>query len=194
MTGPELIPQQTYMEDKSAEIHFPYMEPETVGNSDLSYVKDVLELSGFISYEQLENWNSMEQQPLSPSLFEELESCYHELECYGQPVASNRQLLFDLVNETLQEIIDKSYSYFPKAFDSCSSIRTIKGQNLLECVCKRVNEYQSLRPELDRSLDDVVARDIAKDEYWMNLKWEIVSVAFELEGLIFDELLDEVLC
>ncbi|CAB4312887.1 unnamed protein product [Prunus armeniaca] len=155
-------------------------------DSECNYVKYVLELSGFIGHEDLGTWHSQDQ-PLDPALFKELEACFqHELD---------HQLLFDLVNETLLEVYERSYTYFPRALSLSGCIRPMpKGHHLLDDVWKRVSSYLSLRPEMDQSLDDVVARDLAKGDRWMNLQWDTECVALELEDLIFDELLDEAIC
>ncbi|TQE03237.1 hypothetical protein C1H46_011138 [Malus baccata] len=45
--------------------------------------------------------------------------------------------------------------------------------NIFSMMSGHVRSYLSLRPEMDQSLDDVVARDLAKGDRWMNLQWEI---------------------
>ncbi|KAL5581005.1 hypothetical protein UlMin_013447 [Ulmus minor] len=166
-------------------------------DANYNYIRDLLDVSGFIEDEQPGTWYSLDQ-PLNPLLFKELESCYHqELDYYTEEVEGNcdHQLLFDLVNEILGDINEKSYTYFPRAFSfSCHIRPTPKGHHLLEDVWTKTSTYLSLRPELDQTLDDVVARDLAKGDGWMNLEWDTELVAVELEDLIFDQLLEEVLC
>ncbi|TQE03239.1 hypothetical protein C1H46_011140 [Malus baccata] len=62
----------------------------------------------------------IEHQPLDPTLFKELEDCFqHEPETYEDQVTSgnwDHRLLFYLVNETLLEVYERSYTYFPRAF------------------------------------------------------------------------------
>jgi hypothetical protein len=159
---------------------------------ELNYVREILELSGFNEDEYVGTWYSMDQ-PLDPSVFKELEVRFqHELNFTSN---WDYQLLFELVNETLIDIHETSYTYFPRALSfSGSKHRPMpKGQHLLEDVWKRISSYLSFRPEMDKSLDDVVARDLAKGDRWMNLQWETEYVALELEDLIFEELLDEVI-
>ena len=160
-------------------------------NEGLNYVRHVLELSGFIGDDEAPTWHSIDQ-PLSPALFKQLEDCFdcYEDEITGSYDDHHHRLLFDLVNETLVDMNEKSYTYFPRPF----SRPTPKGNRLLEDVWARTNSHLSLRPEMDKSLDDVLARDLAKRDSWMNLEWEREMVALELEDLIFDQLLDEVLC
>ncbi|KAM2985876.1 hypothetical protein FF2_006221 [Malus domestica] len=190
----------TEIEHKSSITHSSRFVLDKVDDpdSEFSYVRYVLELSGFIGHEQLGAWYSLDQ-PLDPTMFMELEDCFqHKPESYEDQVTSgdsDHRLLFDLVNETLLEVYERSYTYFPRALSFSGSIRPMpKGQHLLDDVWTRVSSYLSLRPEMDQSLDDVVARDLAKGDRWMNLQWETECVALELEDLIFDGLLDEVIC
>ncbi|XP_022755763.1 protein TRM32-like [Durio zibethinus] len=160
------------------------------------YVRDILELSGFIQSDYLQKWYSADQ-PLNPSLFKELETLLHpELECSIEEVGSNcdHQLVFDLVNEALLEISEKSSIYFPKPFSfNCRISLMLKGNNVLQEVWTKVSRNLACEPQSDRSLDDIVARDLAKDTL-LNLQDESEFVALEIEDLIFDDLLDEVLC
>lgn len=170
-----------------------FFQPNITENADFNYIRDILELSGFIDNEESETWHSVDQ-PLSPSVFKELEDYIHHDNEISENIC-NHQLLFDLVNETLVEMNEKSYTYFPKALSTNHLVPPMpKGNRLLNEVWSRTNSYLSLRPELDRSLDDVVARDLAKRDGWMDLEWEMEMVALELEDLIFDQLLDEILC
>ena len=175
---------------------FLIFESDKEANPCYNYVRDILELSGFIQNEYLQTWYSTDQ-PLNPSLFKELETLLHpELECSIEEVGSNcdRQLVFDLVNEALLEISEKSSIYFPKPFSfNCRINLMLKGNNILQEVWTKVSRTLAFQPEYDQSLDDIVARDFAKDA-WMNLQAEAEFVALELEDLVFDELLDELLC
>ncbi|KAK2643091.1 hypothetical protein Ddye_024854 [Dipteronia dyeriana] len=168
-----------------------------IDDASFNYVRDVLELSGFIGNESLGAWFSLDQ-PLNPSLFKELEGYLHrELQCSLEEIIGNcdHQLLFDLINETLLEIYERSFAYFPRAFSFNHHMRPMpKGNRVLEEVWSRICSYMSFRSEMDHSLDDIVAQDLAKREGWMNRQFETECVALELEDLIFDELLDEVIC
>ncbi|XWS28838.1 hypothetical protein CRYUN_Cryun25bG0106000 [Craigia yunnanensis] len=174
---------------------FLIFESEKEADPCYNYVRDILELSDFIQNEYLQTWYSTDQ-PLNPSLFNELETLLHpELECSIEEVGSNcdHQLVFDLVNEALLEISEKSSIYFPKPFSfNCRISLMLKENNILQEVWTKVSKILASQPEYDQSLDDIVARDLAKDA-WMNLQAEAEFVALELEDLVFDQLLDEVL-
>ncbi|VVB09749.1 unnamed protein product [Arabis nemorensis] len=148
------------------------------------YVKKVLEISGFLENEPNgEKWHS-EEQPLNPSLLYELDIQEEEV---------NKELLFDLVNEAITETHNQSEIYFPKTF----SFAYPNGKRFLDEVWERVEwSLSGLGAEIrDRSLDDIVGRDLlAKRDGWMSLRAESEWLTLELEDLIFDDVLEEMLC
>ncbi|XP_021648023.2 uncharacterized protein LOC110640819 isoform X2 [Hevea brasiliensis] len=172
-----------------------HFESNELDDTDFSYVRDVLEVSGFIEQGCLGTWHSLEQ-PLSPTLFKELEAYLHrELECSSEDVGSNcdHQLLFDLINEVLLQIYESSLAYFPNSSSTLRLRPLPKGNHTLEEVWKRISRHRSPRLKKEQSLDDIVARDLAKYDNWMNLQLDVEDIALDLEDLIFDELLDEVM-
>ncbi|XP_002531887.3 uncharacterized protein LOC8271762 isoform X1 [Ricinus communis] len=175
-------------------LHF---ELNRLEDADFSYVRDVLELSGCTEQGYLGAWHSLDQ-PLSPTLFKELEAYIHqESECSSEDVGCNcdHQLLFDLINEVLPQIYGSSLAYFPRPFSFTQRIRPLpKGNHIPEEVCKRISSYRSSGLKVDQSLNDIVAGDLAKDDSWLNLQLDVEDIALDLEDLIFDELLDEVMC
>ncbi|XP_050213972.1 protein TRM32-like [Mercurialis annua] len=170
-----------------------------VDDADFNYVRDILELSGFTEQECLGMWHSLDH-PLSPTLFKELEAYLHqEVECSPEDVAStnNHQLLFDLSNEFLLQIYESSLAYYPKPFSFARRVRlrpSPKGDHIVEEVWRRISSFRNPNSKLDQTLDDIVARDLAKDESWINLQLDVEDIALDLEDLIFDQLLDEIIC
>ncbi|KAF2300353.1 hypothetical protein GH714_012309 [Hevea brasiliensis] len=150
---------------------FELNEPD---DTDFNYVRDVLEVSGFIEQGCRGTWHSLDQ-PLSPTLFKELEAYLnHELECSSEDVGSNcdHQLLFDLINEVLLQIYKSSLAYFPESFSFTQRVRPLpKGNHTLEEVWKRISWYRSIALKTTQSLDDIMAQDMAKDDGWMNFNW-----------------------
>ncbi|KAG7949794.1 hypothetical protein I3843_13G080800 [Carya illinoinensis] len=186
--------KETNMNTEDQTRHFKLDESD---EADFNYVRIVLELSGFIKNENLGTWHSLDQ-PLSPLLLKELEAFLHpELEDYEEDIdgSCDHQILFYLINDTLLEIYERSFTYFPRAFTFNRHIRPMpRGHHLLEEVWAKISLYLSLRPELDQSLEDVVARDLTKGDGWTNLQFDNECVALELEDLILEELLNEVVC
>ncbi|KAJ4867950.1 Protein TRM32 [Raphanus sativus] len=145
------------------------------------YVKKLLKISGFLENEV--KWYS-EEQPLNPSLLYKVDIQDEE--------EKNKELLFDLVNEAIAETQNQSHIYFPKTFFFAYP----NGKRFLDQVWRRV-EWSLLglgAEDSDRSLDDIVGRDFTKGDGWMNLRGESEWLTLELEDLIFDEVLDEILC
>ncbi|GMI97105.1 TON1 Recruiting Motif 32 [Hibiscus trionum] len=157
-----------------------------------NYVRDILELSGFLHNKCLHSWYSPDQ-PLNPSLFKELEtfecSSIDELEANCD---DDRRLVFDLVNEVLVEIGERTSIYFPKPF-SCGISLMFKGNIVLGEVWRKVSRNLGFQLEHDESVDDIVGRDLETDG-WIIFQPQTEFVALELEDLVFDEILDELLC
>ncbi|KAJ0244852.1 Protein TRM32 [Hirschfeldia incana] len=147
------------------------------------YVKNVLKLSGFLeNVYNGEKWYS-EEQPLNPSLLYEVDIQEEEV---------NKELLFDLVNEAITETYNQLHIYFPKTF----SFAYPNEKRFLDEVWGRVEwSLSGLGAEnRDRSLDDIVGRDLSKGDGWMNLRGDTEWLTLELEDMIFDEVLDEMIC
>ncbi|KAG5582889.1 hypothetical protein H5410_053516 [Solanum commersonii] len=157
--------------------------------AEFNYVKDVLNLSGFSGNEYM-----------NLSVFEELGGSFlSQPECSGYAEESgnyDQPLLFDLINEVLLQLYEKSSLYWPKALTSRSYIHPMLhvGYYLLEEVWKDVSWWLSFKLENDQSLlDDAASRDLDKRDNWMNLQFDAECVGLELEELIFDDLLDELI-
>lgn len=174
-----------------------FVQVDTKDKAEFNYVRDVLELSGFSRDELLGTWHSSDQ-PLDPSVYEEVEGYLpqgHVCSENEEGGYCNHLLLFDIINEVLMDIYERSFSYCPKPLSSLSHIRPMPvGYYVLEEVWANISWYLSSRPELDESLDYVVSRDLAKGDGWMNLQFDTECVGLELEDLIFDDLLEEVIC
>ncbi|KAK2986101.1 hypothetical protein RJ640_003756 [Escallonia rubra] len=166
-------------------------------DADFSYVREILERSGFIGNDLHGAWH-LSDQLLNPSLFEELEGCWpHETDYPGEDTSPclHHLLLFDLVNEALLQIYERSFTYYPRALSTSCRARPLPvGDHIIEEVWTSIRRSLSEKPEMKQSLDSVMAQDMAKDDGWMNLQWESECVALDLEDLIFDELLEEALC
>ncbi|XXG54630.1 hypothetical protein AAC387_Pa03g2459 [Persea americana] len=159
-----------------------------------NYVSDVLKMSGFSGNELLGTWHSPDQ-PVDPSLFDEVEGSPHKLDI-TEPEAgtsSDFQLLFDLINEVLLEIYERSFTSCPWHLCFNSNTRPIPvGYHVLEEVWATISWHLSSQPQLHPSLEYVVSRDLAKNDGWMHLQEEAECVGLEFEEWILDDLLDEV--
>lgn len=164
-------------------------------NADLFYVRDILEHSGFSSNFFKTTWYS-QAQVLNPSVVRELESLWHEEHecCLGDfDFCCHHQLLFDLVNEVLVQMYDRSFTYYPKALSYSCRVRSMLENRIFEEVCNNVDAFLRMKPEQE-SIDAIVDQDLKTDDGWMNLQLESECSALELEDMIFNDLLEELRC
>lgn len=173
-----------------------HAQVDTKDISEYNYVKDILELSGFTVHKFLGTWHST-GQPVDPSVFDKVEGCLlTELgSSENEEVCScNRLLMFDLINEVLIEIHERSSSYFPVPLTCRSHISPMPvGYHVLGEVWTDIKWYLSWRPESYQSLDDAVGRDLDRGDGWMNLQFDAECVGLEIEDMMFDDLIDEML-
>ncbi|CAL9228886.1 unnamed protein product [Arabidopsis halleri] len=167
-----------------------------------NYVRDILEISGFNAPESLSMWQ-LDYQPLDPLVYEEVTTTttgcmFQDPECSRNEEEGgncNHLLLFDLINEVLIEIYERSYHYCPKPLSSLCKIHPMPvGYCVLKEVWVRISLYLRYKPyDEQQSFDKIMSRDLSKDEGWMDLQFESECVGIEVEDLIFEELLEELL-
>ncbi|KAG7553845.1 hypothetical protein ISN44_As11g001560 [Arabidopsis suecica] len=166
-----------------------------------NYVRDILEISGFNAPESLSMWQ-LDYQPLDPLVYEEVTTTtgcmFQDPECSRNEEEGgncNHLLLFDLINEVLIEIYERSYHYCPKPLSSLCKIHPMPvGYSVLKEVWVRISCYLRYKPyDEQQSFDKIMSRDLSKDDGWMDLQFESECVGIEVEDLIFEELLEELL-
>jgi hypothetical protein len=167
-----------------------------------NYVRDILEISGFNAPESLSMWQ-LDYQPLDPLVYEEVTTTttgcmFQDPECSRNEEEGgncNHLLLFDLINEVLIEIYERSYHYYPKPLSSLCKIHPMPvGDSVLKEVWVRISCYLRYKPyDEQQSFDKVMSRDLSRDDGWMDLQFESECVGIEVEDLIFEELLEELL-
>lgn len=160
-----------------------------------NYVREVLEQSGFIKNGFEQTWYSSNQL-LNPSVFQGIESQYQcDPESFEEQVIklSNDLHRFELVDETLLKLYERSFSYYPKALSYfCHLSPAPSGKLVLEEVWKSVSRLLKLNPNKDQSFEYIVSWDLNAGGDWMNLQMESECIALALEDMIFNELLGEV--
>ncbi|KAI3806401.1 hypothetical protein L1987_22306 [Smallanthus sonchifolius] len=160
-------------------------------DDDFTYVKKILERSG--GFQQ--TWYSS-NQPLDPFVFQEIESHYfHDPERFAEEVneLSHRLLIFDLVDEALLTMYERSLTYYPKKLSSLCHIRPVPtGSLVLDEVWSSVSRLLNFKHDINESLNDIVSRDLRSDDGWMNLQVDSKCVGLDLEDLILDEVLEVV--
>ncbi|XP_076946942.1 uncharacterized protein LOC143618732 [Bidens hawaiensis] len=162
---------------------------------DFSYVKKILEHSGFLKNGLQQTWYSS-NQPLDPFVFQELESQHlHDPERFAEEIneLSHRLLIFDLVDEVLVTMYETSFSYYPKKLSTFCHIRhDPSGSLVLDEVWTRISRLINMEHDMNESLNDIVARDVRSDG-WMNLHSDLEFVGLDLEDVVLDDLLEELL-
>lgn len=187
---------KTYLENPKTknDIH---SKLHTDDDADLNYVREILKVAGLNKNGFHEEWYSSEQ-PLSPFIFDEVEESWWPLEseCSQENLILlyHHQLLFDLINEVMLHLHETSSTYYPRALSTSCQVNPLREtSNELE-VLKNLGKYIGLQSELDQPLNEPVERDLAKADGWMNLQIDSECVALELDDIIFDELLEELIC
>ncbi|CAN0854140.1 Protein TRM32 [Linum grandiflorum] len=176
---------------------------ESINDADFNYVKDILDLSGFLDQDCASIlWHSLDE-PLSPLVYKEMESLLKYEEGGNADDDNNnnnssrsihRRLLFDMVNEELLGIFESSLTYFPKPLLHSSQCRPMpKGKRVLEQVWKRISE-RMVPDTKEISLFDIFWKEMNRGDGWMNIQFDCEDVALELEDMIMDQLVEEILC
>ncbi|KAM0003953.1 putative protein TRM32 [Helianthus debilis subsp. tardiflorus] len=164
-------------------------------DDDFTYVKKILERSGYIKNGFQQTWHST-NPPLDPFVFQQIESHYvHDPERLAEEVneLSHRLLIFDLVDEVLLTMYERSCTYYPKELSSyCHISPAPNGSLVFDEVWKSVSRLLGFEHDINESLNDIVTRDLKSDDGWMNLQLDYESVGLDLEDLILDEVLEEV--
>jgi len=170
--------------DKGEDISTSHAEEE----AEFNYVKAVLKKSGFGegSEEFLAAWYSA-YEPVDQLLFVE------EPETMRDDSSLNHQLLLlDLINEVLLEVYESFVACTTGLSRYCARLRPVPvGDRLLEEVWAKVSRQLSSQQGMNHTIERIEARDYAKNDGWMNLQWDVERVGIYLEGLILDNLVDE---
>ncbi|GER45250.1 hypothetical protein STAS_22163 [Striga asiatica] len=152
--------------------------------SAFEYVEAVLLGSGLNWDEFLLRWISS-YEILDSSLFD-------EVELFSSRPHHDQKLLFDCSNEALEEVCECCFGCFNGIPSAKPNVRPVpKGMDLINDVWKRVEQWL-FQNSLSLPLDGLVKRDLSGLK-WMNVQPEIEFIAYELEEMVFDELVEEIL-
>ncbi|KAI3732789.1 hypothetical protein L1987_63997 [Smallanthus sonchifolius] len=167
----------------------------SIKDDDFTYVKKILERSGFLKNGFQRTWYAS-YQPLDPFMFQELESQYfHDPDRFAEEVniLSHHLLLFDLVDEVLLTMYERSSTYYPKKLSSFHIWPAPTGSRAVDEVWNCISQWINLKHDLNESLNDIVARDLGSYDGWMSLQSDSECVGLDLEDLILDDVLEEFL-
>lgn len=218
-SDPELIPQDLILQERDTlsslqlelSIEFPKesnsvnrvetpthskrmnFEVDNRNEAEFNYVKGVLERSGFSRNKPLGSWHSG-GQPVDASVYAEVGAKHDEIPGNEESRSCYKLVLFELINQVLLEIYDRSFSYWPVPITCRSRIYPMPiGHRVLEEVWGNIEGYLTPMPVFDPSLDDAVTRDLDKYDGWMNIQFEAEGAGLELEDMVFHDLLLELL-
>lgn len=183
--------------------------------ADLLYLTNVLVASGFTGNADMifAQWHSS-SYPLDPSLYEKIEDCYrddmqfqtkeldnelsylgsvYEREVHGRK--SEKHLLFCCINEVLLEILGPFFNPRPWVRQSKKSLCHMPvGKQLLEETWRKICYYLYPQSEFHYTFENLVAKDLNREVVWLEMQDDIETVGIEVDSLIFNELIEEVVC
>ncbi|KAM7260812.1 hypothetical protein ACFE04_026287 [Oxalis oulophora] len=179
------------------------MESEIVDYAEI-YVRDLLVASGLYHGsldKTLSRWDPL-AKPISKSVFEEVEESYRKLDKdydrFGKDEDERRvehKILFDLLNEALSVVLGPKVhlSRFRRKIIGSSTSPAMRGRKLLDSVWGILCEYLHVSPEISElSLENLVACDLEGAPWSGLMDEEINALGRELEGLVIDELIDDI--
>ncbi|XP_058076021.1 uncharacterized protein LOC131224723 isoform X2 [Magnolia sinica] len=146
------------------------------------YVRAVLEASGLQFDESIE-WRHFAHQPLNPSLFDEVEAS-------STRSSHEWRLLFDCINEVLEEVYQQFFSISPWTSFVKPNIRpTPVGKDVVHKVWRGIDRY--LNPEFPHTLDEITGKDMEKSGKWMDLRIDVECIGIDMGEVILEELMEE---
>ncbi|XP_073104655.1 uncharacterized protein [Elaeis guineensis] len=160
-----------------------------------NYVRAVLKKSGFVREDFLGTYYSPYQQA-DPLPLGEVDCRPNELgiATYNHDMSLDQELLLDLIHEVLLEVYETSFASSPWLSCFGSQIKPLPvGHHVLREVWGKISWHLSSQKQLNHSFESIVARDLAKNDGWLNLQWDAECVGMELDALILDKLLDELI-
>lgn len=184
-------------------------------HDDLLYLTKVLVASGFTGNANMifAQWYSS-THPLDPSIYEKIEEGYsddmqiqtkeldtelshlgsiYESEVHGRK--SEKRLLFCCINEVLLEILGPFINARPWVRQSKKSLCHMPvGKQLLEETWRKISFYLYPQSEFQCPFENLVAKDLNRESAWLEIQDDIETVGIEVDSLIFNELIEEVVC
>lgn len=178
--------------------------------ASLLYVRNLLVSAGFNNDNILETtrW-SHPSHPIDPQVFDQLEDYYNDAQennpcmktsngsqgCKKPKLALevvNRKLLFDLVNEILGKKLKPfldSRPWIKPAKLSCRYMST--GKKLLQEVWDEISRSPEVDCKILEDVEALISKDMHSKTPWAPDNKAIEKVGFEVEHLIFEDLLQE---
>lgn len=152
------------------------------GELIFDHVKALLQPSTF-------NWDELYIRSLSSELLLD-PMLLDEVEYFPNQLCDNQKLLFDCINEVLMEVCEYYYSSLGVSFVK-PKIRPIPNtKDTIQEVWEGVH-WHLLPLPLPRTLDQIVRKDMAKTETWMDLRLDTDCIGFEMGEAILEDLVED---
>lgn len=148
--------------------------------SRVKYIEAILEASGLKSID-FSRWH-LADKLLEPSIFYDVgSSCYPQIE--------DPKLLFDFINEALEEIQENFFKCTPwVSLLSSNVLIAPRGRSLSKEVNRIIERHIPL--DFSDSIDPLVTRDMEVGS-WMGLQFETEEVVLEIWDTALDDLVEE---
>ncbi|XP_019090931.1 PREDICTED: uncharacterized protein LOC104743074 [Camelina sativa] len=147
------------------------------------YVKEVLDAIDS-NWEELYLITELSDQLLCPALIS-------NIPLYPNKLCVDHDLLFDSINEVIFE-----FCRVPQWVSFVEPRTLALPASSVESIVSEVQEkvYCRLLPmQLPRLLDERVREDMDKPRSWLDTRWEVEWIGFEISELILNELVEEVM-
>ncbi|KAK4746476.1 hypothetical protein SAY87_012788 [Trapa incisa] len=150
----------------------------------LLYITSIMPACGF-NWTELYLKSKLSDQLLEPSL-------YGDVGFFCDHPQLDQNLVLDCINEALLKVIDRYFQLCPRVSSTKAMIRAIPSLKdaILE-VWERVNCHLLGSMPLPPTLDQVVRKDMARNESWMELRPDTEGLVFDMGGDILDDLTEE---
>ncbi|CAM8938029.1 unnamed protein product [Rhodiola kirilowii] len=152
--------------------------------SKKKYVHEILASSGF-SWDKVYMRSLSSDQLLNTSLYDA------DVDILSDQPSNDYKLLFDCLNEVLMDTCARYFGGSPLTSFSKNSVRPIPDiENAFREIWQRV-EWHLLPLPPPRSLEQIVAKDLAKDGRWMDLRFDADNIGTEIEELVLHDLVED---
>ncbi|KAJ4957130.1 hypothetical protein NE237_013913 [Protea cynaroides] len=152
--------------------------------STFDYVKAVLTMSGFSSWDEFIGRSQYTDQLLDPAMFDEVEVSSGQL-------CSDQKQLFDYINEVLAEVYDRYFACSPWVSFGKPNIRPVpEGKNLIREVWEGI-DWHLLPQNQPHALDQNLEKDMEKARKWMDLRFDFELIGNVIGEIILEELTEE---
>ena len=123
-------------------------------------------------------------QLLEPSLVDEIEFFSNQLCC-------DQKLLFDCIDEVLVEVCRYYFGCSPWVSFAKPSMHPIPDMKIAILVVSKGVYWHLVQPPSPRTLDQIVRKDMARTGTWLDLRFDVETIGFDMGEAILDDLMED---